>query len=176
MAEKNDKYPEPTDADRMTLVAAVAATGPRIEFDDGVETDEEYTDRVIESVRIVSSLAEDSSRVMRSIMQLNNAVRYVANIVDVEVEAKTNRPLVQLEVKPSKKAPEGEEEIRGLMLPNKKKGWKGEPGAESLHEQLQDLVDHRVLVFKGYDPSEDKEKGYKKIVAVRDLGEARDFD
>jgi len=175
VAEKKDKYPEPTDADRMTLIAAVAATGPRIEFDDGVETDEEYTDRVIESVRLVSSLAEDSSRVMRSIVQLSNAIPYSANVVDVDVEKKTNRPLIQLEVKPSKQAPSGEEVIRGLMLPNKKKGWKGEPGAESLYEQLQDLVDHRVLVFKGYDLADNGEK-YKKIVAVRDLGEARDFD
>lgn len=169
MAEKNDKYPEPTDADRMILSAALAVTGPRVEFDDGLETDDEYTERVMESVRFVSILAQSGSRVMRTIMDFNNAVVYPANIVEVGFEKKSQRPLVQLEVKPSKYAKDGEEEIRGLRV--------DEPGGAALYEQLKDLTDRRVLIYKGFDKSERSEgKGFKKIMAVRDLGEAEDFE
>lgn len=169
MAEKNEKYPEPTDADHMILAASLAVTGPRIEFDDGVENDSEYTERVMESVRFVSILAQSGSRVMRTIMDFNNAVVYPANIAEVGFEKKSQRPLVQLEVKPSKYAKDGEEEIRGLRT--------DEPGGEALYEQLKGLVDRRVLIYKGFDKSERSEgKGFKKIMAVRDLGEAEDFD
>lgn len=155
------------------LFAAISVAGPKVMVDDGreerIETDTEYTGRVVDSAKLVTLLGQSGSTVMKAIDSIADSQAYPANIVEVGFEKSSQRPLVILEVKPSKYAKNGEEEIRSLRV--------DEPGGEELQAQLKSLVDRRVLIRKGFDKSDRSEgKGFKKIIAVEDLGEARDFD
>lgn len=150
------------------LFAAITVTGPRTEFDDGAETDAEYTERVTENAKLVALLGQSGSRPMRVIDSISNAAVYPANIEKIGFEEKSQRPLVTLVVKPSKYSKDGKEQIRGLRI--------DEPGGQELYEELKAHKGRRVLIYKVNEESDRSEgKGFKNVYAIRDLGEAEDF-
>lgn len=150
------------------LFAAITVTGQREEFEEGLETDAEYTERVTENAKLVTLLGQAGSRPMRVIDAISGATVYPANIEKVDFEEKSQRPLVTLGVKTSKYSKDGKEQIRGLRV--------DEPGGQDLYEELKEHKGRRVLIYKVMEDSDRSEgKGFKNIYAIRDLGKAEDF-
>ncbi|GAA1937155.1 hypothetical protein GCM10009689_17080 [Brevibacterium antiquum] len=159
------------------VIAAINATGPRKvdEVEDGdevtlvEETEENWVGRVSENARLIYSLInDDQSPVVKAVGRLSEAVKYVANVVEVKKEKSSNRALVTLETKPSKKNPEGKETVRTDRF---------DDGGRPMASKARSLIGRRVLVFKYMESATDGSgRDFRILVDIKDLGEAREFD
>lgn len=154
----------------QVLSAAITAAGPRLEDEDGnFENDAEYRKRVHNEVRFIVDELRDGSQTDKDIQVYSANKPFLANIVDVDFEKSSQRPKVEIEVRPSKRNPDGVETIRSLRVDDR--------GGRDLEKRLHKLVDHRVLVYKEMQVGKDDDsQKYRNIYDVVDLGKARDFD
>lgn len=132
------------------------------------ETEDQWLGRVAENARTIYMVMNDKdSPVREALKRLEESTPYPANIVKVVKEKTSNRAVVHLETKPTKRNPEGRETLRTDRF---------DEGGRPLATMARNHAGRRVMVWKYMEPATDGSgEKYRILAHLKDLGEARPF-
>jgi hypothetical protein len=119
---------------------------------------------VIEATVVdLALMADPDSLIMKRLVRIQGAQRFVAELVDVTIEQSSTRALLKLKTDDvTDKKPDGIESMRTERT--------DQPDGISMYRRALGLKDHRVLVFKEVQPTADPNKKVRICLHLIDLG------
>jgi hypothetical protein len=119
---------------------------------------------VIEATVVdLALMADPDSLIMKRLVRIQGAQRFVAELVDVTIEQSSTRALLKLKTDDvTDKKPDGIESMRTERT--------DQPDGMSMYRRALGLKDHRVLVFKEVQPTADPNKKVRICLHLIDLG------